>query len=212
MSALQKEEKVFWKNGTLIAEGLWRRAVGDRGIIICHPHPLMGGSMYNNVVETVRDVFSSRNYSTLRFNFRGVGESTGNYDEGRGEQQDILSAFDCIASQGIEKITLVGYSFGSWVCSRLLKDRPALAVSTIFISPPQKYFDFEWEGLENAVELIICGDSDPFCDLNDLRKKAEHISSKLQVCRSTDHFYAGKEPLLGAYLNQYIDEKKLDFN
>lgn len=208
LNVMIQEEKVFWKNGMLVGEGLWYKAAGDAGVVICHPHPLMGGSMHNNVVETIRDVFSSCGYSTLRFNFRGVGESTGRYDEGRGEKQDIVSACEFLKSQGVEKITLVGYSFGAWVCCRLLADKPSLIVSTILISPPQKYFDFDWDGLENAVELMICGDGDPFCDVDDLRKNAEYIHSELTVCQATDHFYAGQEPLLTEYLKQYIYEKK----
>ncbi|MEE9912538.1 MAG: alpha/beta hydrolase [Deltaproteobacteria bacterium] len=205
---MHQEEKVFWKNGLFAGEGLWCRAAGHDGVVICHPHPQMGGSMYNNVVETIRDVFCSGEISTLRFNFRGVGGSTGQYDEGRGEKQDILSACEFIRSQGIEKITLAGYSFGAWVCCRLLKDKPSLIDSTILISPPQKYFNFDWLGLEDAVELMICGDSDPFCDFEDLRRKADFIHSKLVILRATDHFYWGKEPLLAACLNRYIYEKK----
>jgi uncharacterized protein len=206
---MQQEEKVFWKNGMLTGEGLWRKtAGGDAGVVICHPHPLMGGSMHNNVVETIRDVFSSSGYSTLRFNFRGVGESTGRYDEGRGEKEDILSACEFIKGQGVEKITLAGYSFGAWVCCRLLKDKPLLIGSTILISPPQKYFDFDWDGLKNAVEFMICGDNDMFCDIDDLRNNADCIHSKLTILRATDHFYAGQEAHLAECLRQHIHEKK----
>jgi len=205
---MSQEENVFWKNGLLVGEGLWRKKTGDAGVVICHPHPMMGGSMHNNVVETIRDVFSSCGYSTLRFNFRGVGESTGRYDEGKGEKQDILSACEFVNQQDIKKIILAGYSFGAWICCRLLKDRPSLIGSTILISPPQKYFDFDWIGLEDAVELIVCGDSDFFCDVDDLRKKAKDIHSKLTVLRATDHFYAGQEAQLAECLRHYIHEKK----
>ena len=203
-----REESVSWKNGVFVGEGLWRRSSGNSGVVICHPHPLMGGSMYNNVVETVRDVFSSCDYSTLRFNFRGVGESTGMYDEGRGEMQDILSACEFLKDQDVEKIILVGYSFGAWVCCRLLEGKPGIVSSTILVSPPQKYFNFDWTELTNAVDLMICGDSDSFCDADDLRNTAEFIHSRLVLLPSTDHFYAGQERLLSECLNRYILEKK----
>jgi len=205
---MHQEEKVSWENGLLAGYGLWGRQAGLSGVLICHPHPLMGGSMDNNVVETIRDVFSSGDYSTLRFNFRGVGESTGVYDEGRGEKQDILSACSFMKNKGVEKITLAGYSFGAWVCSHLLKDKPSMIASTILISPPQKYFDFDWNGLENAVELIICGDSDPFCDIDNLRVNAEMIHSELTILQETDHFYAGREAQLAERLRRYIHKKK----
>ena len=208
LSAMFREEKVFWKNGKLTGEGLWSRKTGSAGVVICHPHPMMGGSMDNNVVEAVRDAFSSGNYSTLRFNFRGVGGSTGRYDEGRGEKQDILSACEFIRNQGVETIITAGYSFGAWVCCRLLKDKPSNIASVILISPPQKYFEFDWNGLDNAVELIICGDSDQFCDIDELRMNAENIHSKLTILPATDHFYAGKEDQLAEHLRQYIYEKK----
>ena len=77
------EEKIYIKNGSEIIEGMFSRASGEKGVVICHPHSLMGGSMYNNVVEAAQEAFAAENFSTLRFNFRGVGGSTGVYDEGR---------------------------------------------------------------------------------------------------------------------------------
>ncbi len=204
---INEEERVFWKNGVYLGEGLWHRSSGDSGVVICHPHPLMGGSMYNNVVETLCNVFSSCDYSTLRFNFRGVGESTGIYDEGREEKQDVLSACKFLKNQGVEKIVLAGYSFGAWVCCRLLAEQ-SLSPSVILVSPPQKYFDFDWSGLKNAVDLIICGECDQFCDADDLREKAQSIHSRFIILPGTDHFYTGQEPLLSQHLRKYIHEKK----
>lgn len=205
--SIHREERVFWKNEVFVGEGLWRWSSGDSGVVICHPHPLMGGSMYNNVVETLGNVFSSCDYSTLRFNFRGVGASTGIYDEGRGEKQDVLSACKFLKEQGVEKIVLAGYSFGAWVCGSLLAEK-SLFSSVILVSPPQKYFAFDWSGLRNAVDLIICGECDPFCDADDLREKAQSIHSRLIILPGTDHFYAGQEPLLSQHLRKYIHEKK----
>jgi len=203
-----QEEKVFWPNGSLTGEGLWHSGTGNAGAVICHPHPQMGGSMYNNVVETVRDEMIACDYSTLRFNFRGVGKSSGYYDEGRGEKQDLLSACAYAKSRGVEKIFLVGYSFGAWICCRLLKDHPLIAASVCLVSPPLQYFEFDWEGLENAVEFMICGDQDMFCDVASLRKKAELIRAKLTILPGADHFYFGQEARLAEHLRRYICEKK----
>lgn len=205
---MHHEEKVFWSNGSLTGEGLWHSGAVDAGAVICHPHPLMGGSMHNNVVETVRNVWSAAGFSTLRFNFRGVGKSTGRYDEGRGEKQDLLSACAYAKSRGVKKLFLIGYSFGAWICCRLLRDNPSVATSVLLVSPPLQYFEFDWDGLENTVELMICGDQDTFCDVETLSKKAESISAKLTILSGADHFYFGHEARLAEDLKRYIHEKK----
>lgn len=205
---MQQEEKALWKNGLLESEGFFCQASGDHGIVICHPHPLMGGSMHNNVVETIQEVFASEGFSTLRFNFRGVGASTGYYDEGRGEKQDIVSACNYLKSRGVQEVTLAGYSFGAWICCRLCADRPSGGGPIILISPPNKYFEFNWNLHDKSVKLIICGDSDSFCDADFLRETAKHIQAEYVILRSTDHFYAGKETELAGYLRRFIREKK----
>ncbi len=208
MNTMNQEEKVCWKNGSLIIEGLWIASGGDTGVVICPPHPQMGGSMHNNVVETIRDAFAGQNYSTLRFNFRGVGESTGQFDEGRGEVQDVLSACDYLQKRGIKKIILAGYSFGAWVCCRLLKNHPFDFDATILVSPPDKFSPFDWNGLEGKVDLIICGSLDPLCDTENIQKQAQPIGAKHLVLKSIDHFYNGGESQLAEALTQFIKEKR----
>lgn len=204
---MSKEDHVFWKNGVLKAEGLYRPATGEHGVLICHPHPLMGGSMHNNVVETVQKVFSAHGYATLRFNFRGVGSSSGTYDEGRGEKQDIVSGCDFLKSHGVTQIVLAGYSFGAWVACRLLADGGLYNSNIILISPPDKYFDFDWSYETPAVKLIVCGDSDMFCDPDALRKKALQLGAEFVMLGGTDHFYSGREGMLAGVLKKYLEEK-----
>jgi len=201
---IPREEKVYWNNGSLKIEGLLGKLSGESGVVICHPHPLMGGSMHNNVVEAIRDAFALQNYTTLRFNFRGAGNSTGNYDEGRGEQEDILSAHEFLKKNGIEKIILAGYSFGAWVGSKVLEQSNQLFVAGILISPPLNYFDFNWDNLKNKIDLLVSGDRDQFCDAKVLRKQAKKINSPLETIYDTDHFYSGKEKELIDILLKYI--------
>ena len=73
-------------------EGVLHEGAGSGGAVICHPHPLYGGSMRNDVVEAMQEGFSKAGFTTLRFNFRGVGSSTGRYDEGVGEIEDLVAA------------------------------------------------------------------------------------------------------------------------
>ena len=201
---IAREEKVYWNNGSLKIEGMLGKQDGESGCVICHPHPLMGGSMHNNVVEAIRDSFSSLNYTTLRFNFRGVGNSTGNYDEGGGEQSDILSAQEFLKINGIEKIIFAGYSFGAWVGAKVLEQIDQNFVTSFFVSPPINLFDFNWENLKNKIDLLVSGDLDQYCDAEVLRKQAKIINSPIEIISGTDHFYFGKEKELINILLKYI--------
>jgi alpha/beta superfamily hydrolase len=198
------EEKVYWNNGSLKIEGLLGKHSEESGVVICHPHPLMGGSMHNNVVEAIRDAFALQNYTTLRFNFRGAGNSTGNYDEGRGEQEDILSAQKFLKNNGTKKIFLAGYSFGAWVGSKVLEQSDQLFVAGILVSPPHNLFDFNWENMKNKIDLLVSGDRDQYCDAEVLRKRAKMINSPMETIYEADHFYSGKEKELIDLLLKYI--------
>ena len=91
---------------------------GPEGVVLVHPHPLYGGEMRNPVITAMMRTFQEHDWSTLRFNFRGVGASCGTYDEGRGEVDDLLAAVDCLRQEGVERVLLAGYSFGAWVIFR----------------------------------------------------------------------------------------------
>jgi len=83
-------------------------------VIICHPHPLHGGSMTNKVVSTLARAFQARGYHTVCFNFRGVGNSAGQFAEGKGELEDVLAIFDWVKQvRPIDSVSLAGFSFGA---------------------------------------------------------------------------------------------------
>jgi len=84
------EQQVYFRSGPLKLEGLIHDVPGDKGVVMTHPHPLYGGSMHNNVVESMVAAYRKGGYSTLRFNFRGAGKSEGSYDQGVGEQEDVV--------------------------------------------------------------------------------------------------------------------------
>jgi hypothetical protein len=198
------EERIFNKSDSLIIEGLWHKSAEERGVIICHPHPLMGGSMQNNVMEAIQEAFAAADFTTLRFNFRGVGRSTGIYDEGRGEMEDILSAREYLINKGISSIFFAGYSFGSWVGSKVMERNNNIFTDSVFVSPPNNYFDFAWPKLTGNIGLIICGDQDQFCDPEAIKKQIKEIQAKLEMISGADHFYLGKEKELINVLRKYI--------
>jgi uncharacterized protein len=205
---MMKAEKVYIKNNELTIEGLLNKSSDEQGVIICHPHSLMGGSMYNNVVEAIQEAYAAQKYSTLRFNFRGVGASTGIYDEGRGEQEDIIAACNYLQSIGISKISFAGYSFGSWVGSKIIERACHPFADVIFVSPPINYFDFNFTKLNNKINLIICGDNDQFCDISVLSEQLKILNSSLKIVPDTDHFYMGREKILINILQESLNSQK----
>ena len=94
------EKSVVFESGELKLEGLLDRAEGDAGVVITHPHPQYGGTMHNNVVESLVKAYQKAGYTTLRFNFRGMGRSEGHYDEGVGEQADVRGAVAYLKNLG----------------------------------------------------------------------------------------------------------------
>lgn len=199
-----REEKLFIKNGSLMIEALYHKASEKKVAVICHPHSLMGGSIYNNVVEAIRDAFASQNISTLRFNFRGVGGSTGNYDEGKGEQEDILAVCEYLKKTGFPELIFAGYSFGGWVGSNILKTDQNPFSCSILVSPPIEYFRFDWNELKNKINLMICGDADQFCSLEALIEETKEINAPLEIIHGADHFYRSGEKELDCVLNKFM--------
>src|ERR1700687_2604185 len=114
-----KEQRVTFPSGSLTLGRLLAKPDGHRpvrGSVVCHPHPQYGGSMYNNVVDAVLAAMWKKEWATLRFNFRGVGESEGEHGGGAGEADDAAAAIAFMSSQsGVERegAVLAGYSFGS---------------------------------------------------------------------------------------------------
>lgn len=202
-----REEKIHIKNGNLVIEGLLAKISDERGVVICHPHSLMGGSMHNNVVEAIQEAFAAENVSTLRFNFRGVGGSTGTYDEGRGETEDILAVVEYLTKLGLKKIFFAGYSFGSWVGSKIIAEKNNPFFCSICVSPPVDYFEFEWEKLKSKIDFVVCGDVDEFCTVDVLITEAEKINSPVEIIKGADHFFWGKEKELTHILRKFIVKK-----
>jgi alpha/beta superfamily hydrolase len=196
-----KEERVFFGKGHMHLEGLFAAMRGTRGAVISHPHSLMGGDMWNPVVETVAQALFSAGISTLRFNFRGVGGSAGSFDEGRGEQEDLLSALAFLEDRGQKEILPAGYSYGAWVTAGVLGHR-ALAPA-IFVAPPIKLFPFDLDNLKDCVGLIVSGDCDPYCPADGVRIMATALSCRLSFIQGSDHFFMSREADLADCIATY---------
>ncbi len=196
------EEKIFFGNDNIRLEGLYADADSSTGVVISHPHPLMGGDMRNHVVETVTETLQRRGMATLRFNFRGVGGSMGVYDGGLGEKDDVLAAVSFLGDKGKKDIILAGYSFGAWVNSGVMADRSFLPA--VFISPPVSLLNFETTSLTGKVGLIVSGDSDQYCPKEKVKDFADRLICRLDLIANADHFYTGKRKELANSIQAFF--------
>lgn len=112
-----------------------------RGAVVCHPHPLHGGNMHNKVVHTLAKSMAAHGLHVVRFDFRGVGDSEGSHDGGRGERDDVRAALDHVAGLTGGPLLMAGFSFGSWVgLSAALDDDRVGAL--LAVAPPVNYYDY----------------------------------------------------------------------
>ena len=136
---------------------------GRRCAIVCHPHPLHGGTLTNKVVHVTARALLERGYATIRFNFRGVGASAGSFDDGRGETDDALAVFGAALERWpVARPTVAGFSFGAYVAYRVAAARPVEQLITI--APPVARFDFHAWPVPSVPWLVIQGDADQLVD------------------------------------------------
>ncbi|MBW2029597.1 MAG: alpha/beta hydrolase [Deltaproteobacteria bacterium] len=202
------EEKVFVNSGDLRIEGLLEDLSGDRGVVITHPHPLYGGEMHNPVVEALVQAFGEAGYTTLRFNFRGVGESEGEYDGGRGEQEDVKAALRLLEGLGKSHVFLAGYSFGAWVNFMGL-DKYENVRGLVMISPPVGLLDFKGSLFGSKVKLVITGSNDDIAEPEGVRERVMNWNSEavLRVIEGADHFYWGKAHAIKESIKEYLENE-----
>ncbi len=186
------EIPIAFSSDDLSIEGLYNENNSSSCAIVTHPHPLYGGDMYNPVVETICRSYALAGYSTLRFNFRGVGRSTGAHDEGKGERRDVLGAIAHLLELGVQNIHLAGYSFGSHVLATI-DELPEGVVSQLFVSPPVGFMDFSDISGLGVLKLVIAGEYDdiaPHAIIGSMLPDWNN-DAKLRVVPRTDHFYSG---------------------
>ncbi len=185
----------FRSSDGLELEGRLTRGAPDRAVVLCHPHPLYGGSMLTPVIMTAEQVFMEFGYTTLAFNFRGVGASQGSYGEGRAEVADVTGALDFLAHTlgGTPSMQVVaGYSFGSEVGGRVAASDPRVRLY-LGIAPPLNHDDFAFLRSAACRIALVGGSRDEFCDRDALEAFSISLPRKawLRVL-DTDHFFGEK--------------------
>ena len=162
--------------------------------IICHPLPTEGGSMHNKVVTMAARALRESGIATVRFNFRGVGQSTGQFDHGQGELDDLRAVVAWAALQHPDKaLWLVGFSFGAWVSLRGAVDLGAKAL--ISIAPPVgRSWGFEDIALPQVPWLVIQGLNDEIVDAHAVRTWVNGLPQPPQLIEmpDTSHFFHRK--------------------
>ncbi len=181
--------------------------------LLLHPHPQYGGTMNNKVVFNLYQNFARRGFSSLRFNFRGVGRSQGQFDNGQGELSDAASALDWMQSRNPNTNTcwIAGFSFGAWVAMQLMMRRPEIS-GFISIAPPASQHDFSFLAPCPASGMIIHGDKDEVVPQSSVDKlaqklqKQKNIKIDYRIIEGSDHFFMDHLEPLNEHIDDYLDK------
>ncbi len=186
-------------------EGILSRCSSQKAAVITHPHPLYGGNMDNPVVTTIAQSFFEKGVTTVRFNFRGTGNSTGTFDEGNGEQKDVLAAVSLLTQQNYSKIYLAGYSFGARMNASVISNGCKVE-DHIMVSPPVGFMSFDDIEEMPSTGLIVTGEIDDIAPVAAIQNHINRwqISPVFKVIENADHFYSGGLGTLKKILMQYL--------
>jgi alpha/beta superfamily hydrolase len=180
--------------------------------IVLHPHPQHGGTMNNKVVYNLYHLFKDKGFSVLRFNFRGVGRSQGDFDNGLGELSDAASALDWLQSvnPNASSCWVAGFSFGAWISMQLLMRRPEIE-GFVSVAPPANMYDFSFLAPCPSSGLIIQGTDDdvvpePLVEkLANKLKLQKNIVIDYHLVKGANHFYKDHmEPMISD-VRTYLD-------
>ncbi|MDT7934653.1 MAG: alpha/beta hydrolase [Sphingomonadaceae bacterium] len=182
--------------------------------LILHPHSLARGTMNNPIVFQLYKLYTDRGFATLRFNFRGVGRSQGEFDNGVGELSDAASALDWLQQYNPEApmTWVAGFSFGAWIGMQLLMRRPEIK-GFISVAPPASMYDFGFLAPCPSSGLIVQGGQDEIATpsatqkLVDKLKTQRHITIEHQVIDSANHFFERELDDLMAICGAYVDRR-----
>jgi len=178
-----------------------------RAAIVCHPHPLFGGTMHNKVVFRIARAFSDAGFAVLRFNFRGTGRSQGEHDSGRGEQDDLSAAIEFIERRyhGAE-LWLAGFSFGSAVMLRAAScdDRVRALIAVGVPVSKQSFSDLAHC---NKPKLLVQGSNDQYGSIDQLEMFFASLDEpkQLRIIDGADHFFEGHLPELAEAVTKFIE-------
>jgi len=173
--------------------------------VVCHPHPLHGGTMQNKVAHTLARSFAGIGFSALRFNFRGVGQSEGGFDDGDGEVKDVIAAVDWLRREmPALPLWIAGFSFGAAMAVRAARDRKPDGI--ISIAPAISRFSGNLDRQPDCPWLIVQGDQDELVDIEETIAWVNELDPgpELEVFPETEHFFHGKLVLLRGAVEEFV--------
>ena len=191
-----------------------KKETGAPIALILHPLPQLGGNMNNPVAYQLYHQFADRGFSVLRFNFRGVGRSQGEFDEGLGELSDAAAALDWLQALSVDarQCWIAGYSFGAWIGMQLLMRRPEIS-GFISIAPPANFYDFTFLAPCPASGLIVHGEADRIVQEDDTDKLVERLQAQKGITvdyeniKGANHFFDKDMDTLDKTVGTYLDRR-----
>ncbi len=205
--------EIFFNGPAGRIEGMYAESTNPKAPIalVLHPHPLYGGTMNNKVVYNLYKTLFENDFTVLRINFRGVGKSMGEYDEGVGEMTDAATALDWLqVHYPMSKVSLIaGFSFGAWIAMQLIMRRPEIT-NFIAISPPVDKYDFSFLSPCPIPGLIAQGDMDSVVSEESVHELAQRLSKQKNIdidyrmIPGADHFFRDKIDILNSEIDDYL--------
>ena len=182
--------------------------------LILHPHPQFGGTMNNRVVYNLHYCFHKMGFNVMRFNFRGVGRSQGEFDQGVGELSDAAAALDWIERENLDysQCWVSGFSFGALICMQLIMRRPEVN-NFVAISPQPNVYDFSFLAPCPTSGQVLYSDGDELVTKESIDELDKRIKSQKGIeviftkIKNANHFFKNKENELAHEIEKYIKEK-----
>ena len=211
--AIAHESRNFFLEGPVgrLEAILWTppNATPPLAALVCHPHPLFGGTLHNKVIYQTAKSLSALGLPVLRFNFRGAGLSAGTHDRGRGEQGDVRAALDFLAAQFPDTpLLLAGFSFGSWVGMRVgCEDHRVTHL--IGLGVPVNNTDFSYLANCEKPKLFVHGSNDEHGAVENVKNLVASLpgENRLVVVEGVDHFFVGKLDELDQAITAWVSER-----
>lgn len=189
-------------------EALYKEGDAERTAIVCHPLPTHGGTMHNKVVFRAAKAFEALGYPVLRFNFRGVGCSEGEFRGGEGEAEDVRAALDWMSDEHPDlPMVVCGYSFGNAVGLPVGADHDRVD-RLVGIGTPVELYPFDRLAGVTKPKLFVQGDRDEFGPIDELRTRLEPVAEpkRLIVIEGADHFFADRLEELRSAIVDWFEE------